>query len=179
MHCVDLGESFPTRIYLQKSASIQPRTSPSKFADRYLPAPCPPGQKYRSVDLRIDAHLQPLLVLGARVVIPIAHLFHDLVFPLDPPIRGPRPPFEKTLGRARSRQDRGRLWWKGNALFLAGCFRGLSTSFARVYPAVASKHSANIPSKMILVIFFPNFTPPLSNCSPLFSKIFVTSREEC
>ena len=31
MHCVDLGESFPTRIYLQKSASIQPRTSPSKF----------------------------------------------------------------------------------------------------------------------------------------------------
>ena len=31
VHCVDLGESFPTRIYLQKSASIQPRTSPSKF----------------------------------------------------------------------------------------------------------------------------------------------------
>ena len=31
MHCVDLGESFPTRIYLQKSASIQPRTSPWKF----------------------------------------------------------------------------------------------------------------------------------------------------
>ena len=31
MHCVDLGQSFPTRIYLQKSASIQPRTSPSKF----------------------------------------------------------------------------------------------------------------------------------------------------
>merc|ERR1712078_458558 len=32
VHCVDLGESFPTSIYLQKSASIQPRTSPSKFA---------------------------------------------------------------------------------------------------------------------------------------------------
>ena len=31
VHCVDLGESFPTSIYLQKSASIQPRTSPSKF----------------------------------------------------------------------------------------------------------------------------------------------------
>ena len=30
VHCVDLGESFPTSIYLQKSASIQPRTSPSK-----------------------------------------------------------------------------------------------------------------------------------------------------
>ena len=32
VHCVDLGESFPTSIYLQKSASIQPRTSPVKFA---------------------------------------------------------------------------------------------------------------------------------------------------
>ena len=32
MHCVDLGESFPTNIYLQKSASIQKRTSPVKSA---------------------------------------------------------------------------------------------------------------------------------------------------
>ena len=31
VHCVDLGESFPTSIYFQKSASIQPRTSLSKF----------------------------------------------------------------------------------------------------------------------------------------------------
>ena len=31
MHCVDLGESFPTSIYLQNLASIQPRTSPPKF----------------------------------------------------------------------------------------------------------------------------------------------------
>ena len=35
VHCVDLGESFPTSIYLQKSASIQPRTSPSKFGGKY------------------------------------------------------------------------------------------------------------------------------------------------
>ena len=35
MHCVDLDESFPTSIYLQKSASIQPRTSPSKFGGKY------------------------------------------------------------------------------------------------------------------------------------------------
>ena len=35
MHCVDLGESFPTSIYLQKSASIQPRTSPLKFGGKY------------------------------------------------------------------------------------------------------------------------------------------------
>ena len=32
VHCVDLGESFQTHIYLQKSASIQPRTSLVKFA---------------------------------------------------------------------------------------------------------------------------------------------------
>ena len=35
MHCVDLGESFPTSIYLQKSAAIQPRTSPSKFRVKF------------------------------------------------------------------------------------------------------------------------------------------------
>ena len=35
VHCVDLGESFPTSIYLQTSASIQPRTSPSKFGGKY------------------------------------------------------------------------------------------------------------------------------------------------
>ena len=35
VHCVDLGESFPTSIYLQKPASIQPRTSPSKFRGNY------------------------------------------------------------------------------------------------------------------------------------------------
>ena len=31
VHCVDLGESFPTSIYLQNLGSIQPRTSPKKF----------------------------------------------------------------------------------------------------------------------------------------------------
>ena len=31
VHCVDLGESFQTHIYLQNLASIQPRTSPVKF----------------------------------------------------------------------------------------------------------------------------------------------------
>ena len=41
VHFVDFGESFPTQIYLQKSESIQPRTSPVKFAR----SPCtdPPG----------------------------------------------------------------------------------------------------------------------------------------
>ena len=32
VNLVDLGESFPTNIYLQNLASIQRRTSPIKFA---------------------------------------------------------------------------------------------------------------------------------------------------
>ena len=32
MHCVDLGESSPTSIFLQNFVSIQPRTSPVEFA---------------------------------------------------------------------------------------------------------------------------------------------------
>ena len=32
VHCVYLAESFPTSIYSQNLASIQPRTSPVKFA---------------------------------------------------------------------------------------------------------------------------------------------------
>ena len=31
VNLVDLIKSFPTSVYLQKSASIQPRTSPSKL----------------------------------------------------------------------------------------------------------------------------------------------------
>ena len=34
VHCVDLGENFPTSIYLQKSSSIQPKTGLSKFAEK-------------------------------------------------------------------------------------------------------------------------------------------------
>ena len=35
INLVDLVKNFPTRIYLQKSASIQPRTSPSKFGGKF------------------------------------------------------------------------------------------------------------------------------------------------
>ena len=31
VHCVDLDKSFPTSIYLQNMASIQPRTSPCEI----------------------------------------------------------------------------------------------------------------------------------------------------
>ena len=41
MHCVDLGESFPTHVFLQNLASIQLRTSPVKFA--CSPRTDPPG----------------------------------------------------------------------------------------------------------------------------------------
>ena len=39
VHCVDLGESFPTHIYLQNLASIQPRTSLLKFEGGGFSAP--------------------------------------------------------------------------------------------------------------------------------------------
>ena len=39
VHCVDLGESFPTNIYLQNLASIQPRTSLLKFDGGGFSAP--------------------------------------------------------------------------------------------------------------------------------------------
>ena len=35
VNLVDLVKSFPTRIYLMKSALIQPRTSPSKFGGKF------------------------------------------------------------------------------------------------------------------------------------------------
>ena len=37
MHCVDLGESFQTHIYLQNLASIQPRTGPFEFPSKPTP----------------------------------------------------------------------------------------------------------------------------------------------
>ena len=46
VHCVDLGESFPTHIFLQNLASIQPRTSPFKFARS--PRTDPPGLDWNS-----------------------------------------------------------------------------------------------------------------------------------
>ena len=43
VHCVDLGESFQTHIFLQNLASIQPRTSPVKFARPYSRSPLTPS----------------------------------------------------------------------------------------------------------------------------------------
>ena len=36
VHCVDLGESFQTHIYLEILASIQPRTSPQKLVPTFI-----------------------------------------------------------------------------------------------------------------------------------------------
>ena len=46
MHCVDLGESFQSHIYLQNLASKQPRTSLVKFARS--PRTDPPGLEDRA-----------------------------------------------------------------------------------------------------------------------------------
>ena len=43
VHCVDLGESFPTSIYMQNLASIQLRKSLVKFARS--PRTDPPGSR--------------------------------------------------------------------------------------------------------------------------------------
>ena len=47
VHCVDLGESFPTSIYLQNLASIQPRTSPLKFRRRSRRTPPDSAAEFR------------------------------------------------------------------------------------------------------------------------------------
>ena len=54
VHCVDLGESFPTSIYLQNLASIQPRTSLVKFGRS--PRTDPPGRSTRPAAWSSDVH---------------------------------------------------------------------------------------------------------------------------
>ena len=56
VHSVDLGESFPTSIYLQTSASIQPRTSLSKF-----------GGKFNSLFIRLLSNNQDGTVTTGRI----------------------------------------------------------------------------------------------------------------
>ena len=48
MHCVDLGESFPTHIYLQNLASIQPRGLPASQPAENEPFQVCPLSAYRS-----------------------------------------------------------------------------------------------------------------------------------
>ena len=52
VHCVDFGESFPTSIYLQNLASIQPRMSLAKFA-RSPRAQIPQARHHRDVPRRL------------------------------------------------------------------------------------------------------------------------------
>ena len=90
VHCVDLGESFPTHIYLQKLASIQPRTSLVKFARS--PRTDPPGlhmpqfvqsrggtevepevENFRSKALRLCFENDTTAQISARSFIDLAH----------------------------------------------------------------------------------------------------------
>ena len=65
VHCVDLDESFETHIYLENFFSIQPRTSPVKFAERRVlqpagrSAPLAPGPVPDE---------EPGILIGGRVV---------------------------------------------------------------------------------------------------------------
>ena len=56
VNLVDLVKSFPTSIYLQKSASIQPRTSLSKF-----------GGKFNSLFIRLLRPERPASPLKTRL----------------------------------------------------------------------------------------------------------------
>ena len=95
VHCVDLGESFPTSIYLQNLASIQPRTSPTKtIPDTPIPTPPPPLKPtlhvHQSVNQSIISGDEPevnatsdadhVLALGANLHqhLALPHGLHDL-----------------------------------------------------------------------------------------------------
>merc|ERR1719247_96583 len=86
MHCVDLGESFPTSIYLQKSASTQPRTSPSKFGGKYsilfnrvlshtsvTPAPHQPASQPRRSSVAAASHQHKKLILWQQLQVKLVH----------------------------------------------------------------------------------------------------------
>ena len=68
VHCVDLGESFPTHIYLQNLASIQPRTSLLKFEGGGFSAPVIlTTKRSENVDTRSSCKLRLDLVLTTEV----------------------------------------------------------------------------------------------------------------
>ena len=50
VHCVDLGESFQTHVYLHNVASIQPRTGPVKFATSHRIPRLPPRSTHAARD---------------------------------------------------------------------------------------------------------------------------------
>ena len=62
MHCVDLGESFPTHIFLQNLALIQLRTSPVKFA--CSPRTDPPGFSATDGSVYTKIRKHPMLRLA-------------------------------------------------------------------------------------------------------------------
>ena len=68
---MDLGESFPTSIYLMKSASIQPRTSPSKFGGNSIQYSFASLAQMR---LRIISEESSLAFVSARVDVKFSFL---------------------------------------------------------------------------------------------------------
>ena len=72
VNLVDLVKSFPTSFYLQKSASIQPRTSLSKF-----------GGKFNSLFIRVlTDHTQSVhLVEGLQAILDTGYLSESIQLP--------------------------------------------------------------------------------------------------
>ena len=64
MHCVDLGESFQTHIYLQHLTTIQPRTSPVKFARSTHVHAQAKGDLEQSTMLREKEHAEYVAATG-------------------------------------------------------------------------------------------------------------------
>ena len=59
MHRVDLGESFQTHIFLQIFASIQPKTSPLKFARSSRLDPLTPARTGRRTPAHVLTEVRP------------------------------------------------------------------------------------------------------------------------
>ena len=77
VHCVDLGESFQTHIYLQNLASIQPRTSPFEFARS--PRTDPPGHAKIGTTTHVIGLTIEKCVVGILVEAGVRVVFEDLV----------------------------------------------------------------------------------------------------
>ena len=109
VHCVDLGESFQTHIFLQNFVSIQPRTSPVKFAaSRDVTVTVRPGLQRDLASLPVggppvadsakDAEKEPARsrrgAFDSQLSGPLLQFYvlADLAVPLAP--SGPRMPLE-------------------------------------------------------------------------------------
>ena len=82
MHCVDLDASFQTHNYLQNLASIQPGTSPLKFAGAAFRV-----QKTLLSEVLIEA---PELQICEQNILDLLEAYREIMRRLDTHLAGPR-----------------------------------------------------------------------------------------